>query len=158
MPVGTTFRGFNVLCWTIDSFDQLYGMLRNRNFNLSNYLQQYKQNSYDNKISLLYEAAPIKLNLGGETEKSKLVTTAKPIGVFDFSLASTGLYRVTEYYSDKLAKEYPDKFKIYELPSGVVPPNLVKQDYVLGQKRFYYVSPFFARTSLFTIIAIRKNC
>jgi hypothetical protein len=135
------FKNYNVYGWAIDDWEQFYAALRqqNPNFNLAGYLQKYKDQSFDNKISLLYEAASIKLNLGGATEKSRLITTDKPTGVFDFGLASSGLYRVPEYFSEKLRDEYPDKFLEFNLGSGIIPPNLIKQEVIEGKgKRFYY--------------------
>lgn len=133
------FEGYPVLCWTIDDWEQFYSSLKEEdpNFDVQSYIQEYTTNSFQD-INLLFESAPFKLNLGGKTEKSKLVTTDKPMGIFDFSLASRGLYKVPEYYSKKLAVEFPDKFKDFELPSGVVPPNLVTQSLINGEKIFSY--------------------
>jgi hypothetical protein len=141
MAFQNRFEGQPLLCWTIDDFEQLDEAVKSQappNFNLNDYVRDYAQSSYDGKISLLFESAPFKLNLGGETEKSKLVATEKSIGVFDFSLASKGLYKLPEYYSGQLAIDFPEKFKDYELPSGVVPANLVKQREVFGEREFYY--------------------
>jgi hypothetical protein len=44
------------------------------------------------------------------------------------------MYKVPEYFSQKLADEFPNKFADYNLPSGVVPNNLVTQE----GKTFYY--------------------
>ena len=133
------FETYPVLCWTIDDWEQFYSALKEQdpNFDVQSYTQQYARNSFQD-INLLFESAPFKLNLGGKTEKSKLVTTDKPMGIFDFSLASRGLYKVPEYYSEKLAVEFPDKFKEFELPSGVVPPNLVTQSLINGEKIYTY--------------------
>jgi hypothetical protein len=60
------------------------------------------------------------------------------VGIFDFSLASNGLYRVSEYYSQKLADEKPDRFIYDNLPKGVVPSNYVNQSILLGNKYFYF--------------------
>ena len=133
------FEEYPVLCWTIDDWEQFYSALKEQDpdFDVKSYTQQYATNSFED-INLLFESAPFKLNLGGKTEKSKLVTTDKPMGIFDFSLASRGLYKVPEYYSEKLAVEFPDKFKEFELPSGVVPPNLVTQSLINGEKIYTY--------------------
>jgi hypothetical protein len=50
-----------------------------------------------------------RINLGGSFDKSKIVATSQPIGVFDFSLASKGLYAPQEYYCPKLEKLISDK-------------------------------------------------
>jgi hypothetical protein len=136
MGFANRFEGQPILAWAVDDWEQFQELTKD--LDLQDMIRRYKQNSYDDGIRLLFDNAPLKLNLGGETEKSKLITTDKPIGIFDFSLASRGLYRVPEYFSQKLANQYPDKFKEFELPSGVVPPNLVKQDFQQGQKRYYF--------------------
>ena len=110
MPFRSIFEGDPVLGWAIDSFDEFYKAISSdRNFNFEDELKRYKNRVFDNKIAPLFENAPFKLNLGGQTEKSRLVTTDKPTGIFDFSLASRGLYKVPEYYSEQLAIKYPDK-------------------------------------------------
>lgn len=50
-----------------------------------------------------------RINLGGSFDKSKIVATSQPIGVFDFSLASKGLYAPQEYYCPELEKLISDK-------------------------------------------------
>ena len=64
--------------------------------------------------------------------------TDKSNGVFDFSLALNGMYKVPEYYSKQLAEKYPNLFFEFELPEGVVPNNLVKDRLVDGKKEYYY--------------------
>jgi hypothetical protein len=139
MSFQNRFENYPVLGWAIDDWEQFNNALKEEDpyFNFQDQLNSYNANSFPN-ISLLIDNAPFKLNLGGETEKSKLIPTDKAIGVFDFSLASRGLYRVPEYFSQKLADEYPNKFKDFELPSGVVPPNLITQKIENGEKLFTY--------------------
>jgi hypothetical protein len=139
MAFQNRFEGYPILCWAIDDWEQFYSSIKEQSsfFNLQQYLNDYNDNSFS-KINLLFDSAPFKLNLGGKTEKSKLVATDKPMGIFDFSLASMGMYKVPEYFSQKLANEYPDKFKDFELPSGVVPPNLVVQKVDNGEKIYIY--------------------
>lgn len=60
------------------------------------------------------------VDMGGAFKKSKLIITADKKGIFDFSLASKGLYAVQEYYSEELKQKYPFEFPL-ELP-GIVPP------------------------------------
>jgi hypothetical protein len=133
------FEGYPVLCWTIDDWQQFYSAIKEQepSFDLKDYLNDYNRASFENIVQL-FDSAPFKLNLGGKTEKSKLIATDKPMGIFDFSLASRGLYKVPEYFSQKLANEHPDKFKDFELPSGVVPPNLVQQTVENGEKVYFY--------------------
>jgi len=122
------FKDDAILAWSVDDFEQFNELIQNSSINLSQFVQDYSNNSFNKNILPLFQDAPIKLNLGGETEKSKLITTDKPTGIFDFSLASLGMYKVPEYYSEKLKLEQPNKFQEFELPSGVVPSNLVKKD------------------------------
>jgi hypothetical protein len=133
------FETYPVLSWTIDDWEQFHSALKeeNPNFDFQQYLKDYNDYSFK-KINVLFEDAPFKLNLGGQTEKTKLISTDKPIGIFDFSSASRGMYRVPEYFSQKLADEYPDKFKEFQLPSGVVPSNLVNERVVNGKKVFVF--------------------
>jgi hypothetical protein len=133
------FEGYPVLAWTIDDWQQFHDAIKEQSpyFNFNEYLKSYNDNSFT-KINMLFEDAPFKLNLGGQTEKTKLIATDKPIGIFDFSLASRGMYRVPEYFSQKLADEYPDKFKEFNLPSGVVPSNLIVQKFENGKKVFVF--------------------
>jgi len=129
------FINHNVFGWAIDSFDALKDILGA--FNLNDYVNRFRNSSFA-RINSIYENSTFKLNLGGATDKNKLKSTDKPIGVFDFSLASQGLYRVPEYYSEKLAKENPTRFIESQLPSGVVPPNFVSEVTILGKKNFIF--------------------
>lgn len=139
MAFQDTFSNIPILAWAVDDWKQFYDLLnKSGSFDLQDYLETYKKDAYDNKIRLLFDNAPLSLNLGGATEKHKLKATDKPVGIFDFSMASRGLYRVPEYYSERLAKLHPLKFKEFELPSGVVPNNLVKDEVIDGQKFYYY--------------------
>ena len=133
------FEGYPVLAWTIDDWEQFHDAIKEQSpsFNFNQYLKSYNDTSFS-QINMLFEDAPFKLNLGGQTEKTKLIATDKPIGIFDFSSASRGMYRVPEYFSEKLAIEYPDKFKEFNLPSGVVPSNLVNQKFENGKKVFVF--------------------
>ena len=102
-------------------------------------ITQYKRNFYDSTFKKVLFDFGLKFQLGGSKDKSRIVTTDKPQGIFDFSLASKGLYRVPEYYSEKLAKEKPDRFVEYDTLSGIVPPNFVQQRNILGIRQFYFI-------------------
>ena len=75
------------------------------------------------------------IEMGGETKKAKLKITDDKRGIFDFSLASKGLFRIVEFYSEELKNELPNEFP--KLPKGIADPSLVKKN-ALGQ--FVYVS------------------
>jgi hypothetical protein len=130
-----SWRDLPILCWAYDTPEAWQNAI-GENF-YKNQIDSYKTIYEDSIAPILFDMG-MKFNLGGEQEKSRLETTSRPIGVFDFSLASKGLYRVQEYYSKELAIDYPDLFANFELPSGVVPPNLVDNITIGGIKNFVY--------------------
>lgn len=126
-----------ILGWAIDDWQTFYEAASFRLGNtdgVNNYINRYATLKYDNYIHPMFFSASLPLNLGGKTEKEKLITTSVPQGVFDFSLASQGLYKVPAYYSAELAEEYPDLFESFGTVSGIVPPNEVRKD----AQGFYY--------------------
>ena len=127
-----------ILGWAIDDYEQIVDIMSQRRVNFNNIVDNYRRDVYEENIEGLIEECGVKINLGGQTDKERIITSDKPNGVFDFSLASQGLYRPQEYYSQRIADEYPDKFKDYEVPIGVVPANLVKERVVNDVTEFYY--------------------
>jgi len=79
-----------------------------------------------------------KIDMGGAFEKARLVATRNKQGIFDFGLASKGLYRPSEYYSQDLADRFPNEFESFNEPSGLVPPDFVKNKKVDGKVYFWY--------------------
>ena len=94
------------------------------------------------------------INLGGAFEKDRMKPTDRPIGVFDFSLASKGLYKPMEYYCEKLDKIIdptyvstlvkPDGtlgFVYYEKKDGITTSYQLKQQqegtFCMKQKALY---------------------
>lgn len=75
------------------------------------------------------------IEMGGSLKKSRLKITDDPRGIFDFGLASKGLYELQEYFSQQLADESPFEFAD-ELP-GIVPPDYVDKDIF---DNFWYTS------------------
>lgn len=130
-----SWKGDPIICWAFDTPESWQKAIGEDYYKRQ--IQIY-ENLYNRNVSPILFDMGMKFNLGGEQEKSRLETTSRPIGVFDFSLASKGLYRVQEYYSEELAKDYPDLFKNLELPSGVVPPNLVENIMIMGVKNFIF--------------------
>jgi hypothetical protein len=129
------WRGLPIFCWaygTPEAWQEEFGQDLYREK-----IQDYSR-IYDDQIAPILFDMGMKFNLGGEQDKSRLETTSRPIGVFDFSLASKGLYKVQEYYSKEIAIEYPDLFQSFLLPSGVIPPNLVDNIVIGGVKSFVY--------------------
>jgi hypothetical protein len=138
---GTTFANKPVLAWAIDDWETFFEAVNSQNaqrLDFTNYLERFKERFYNREILPLYTQAPLALNLGGDTEKTKIIPTDKSTGIFDFSLASIGMYKVPEYYSAQLAKDQPNKFAELELPSGIIPPDLVQQTSINGQPSFFY--------------------
>lgn len=73
------------------------------------------------------------VNIGGVLEKDKIKISEDKRGVFDFSLASLGLYRPIEFFSKKLFEDIQsgktqNPFKIQGLADGVVNPNFVSKN------------------------------
>lgn len=65
------------------------------------------------------------VNIGGQFKKDRIVITSDENGIFEFGLASSGLYRPLEYYSQELANDINNgkQKNVYEylkLPIGVV--------------------------------------
>ena len=69
------------------------------------------------------------INLGGAFKKDRLKITDDKRGIFDFSLASQGLYRPVEFFSDSYTKRKGEnEFAYTGEPLGVVPPERVYKD------------------------------
>lgn len=139
--MGKKFRNMPILGFPIDTVEDFRRVVEKARvdygFNIDRNIENFRS-TLDTEILPLFNSASISLNLGGEVEKQKIVATDKSTGIFDFSLASNGLYRVSEYYSQKLADEKPDRFKIDNLPKGIVPSNYVKESYLLGNKNYFF--------------------
>lgn len=135
------FKDLPLVAWNFDSVQEIYDVAETRTIpTINNYGELKKELPERIKTSIrpvIFDMG-MKFNLGGEQEKEKLVTTDKPIGIFDFSLASNGLYRVPEYYSIDFERDFPDKFKNLGLHSGVIPPNLVQSRIINGVRNFFY--------------------
>lgn len=143
MALFGNWQGYPIVGWSFDDQDKLIEALEetsgtNGRRLYDDTIREYKRDYYDNSFSKLLFNFGLKFQLGGSKDKSRIITTDKPQGIFDFSLASKGLYRVPEYYSEKLAEEKPDRFIEYGTLSGVVPPNFVQQRMILGIRQFYF--------------------
>jgi hypothetical protein len=87
------------------------------------------------------------INLGGLYKNDKIVITEDTRGVFDFGLASLGLFRPIEFYSSELAEDiksgkFKNPFPSYE--NGIVNGDNVKKQVV-------------GKTSIFTYYFNEKN-
>lgn len=122
---------------TVEEFKAYYDSVNTKGA-FDKYVKDYKDNFYDVQLLKLFEGNAVNFNLGGENDKSKLEFTDKPIGVFDFSLASQQLFRVHEFYSEQLKKENLNLFKNYNVPNGVIPSYYVKKIVIQGINNFIF--------------------
>jgi hypothetical protein len=132
------FQGIPIIGWAIDSIETIREAVIQTGQDLTKIVQGYTDNSYNKFIAPLFTNAPFKLNLGGETNKNKLITIDKPIGVFNFSLAAQTLYPLTEFYSLELAEDDPERFSSLNLLPGLVPNDLVAKRIIANQTFFVY--------------------
>ena len=128
-----------ILGWNFDTVQSVKDAYeKNFGSTLESFLDDYYNDTFKSSIEPLFRDSSIKLNLGGDNEKTKIEFSDRPIGVFDFSLASQQLFRVQEFYSDTLAKQKPDLFLEYELPAGVVPNYFVDKELQGENTVFFY--------------------
>jgi len=86
-----------------------------------------------------------KIDTGGAVKKARIKFTEDSRNTFSFSLAAKGLRREIEYYSEELALENPDKFRLMPLYSddetivaGIVPAIFTASFEVSGVSYFTY--------------------
>jgi hypothetical protein len=132
------FENYPIVAWAIDEFSIIEKACQDNGIDLNDKIERYGSRSFDNEISKIFSSSPFKLNLGGATDKSRLIATDKPIGVFNFSLASRSLYPLPEYYSSELAKNHPDRFDALGLLSGIVPADMVQSIVIGGVRTFIF--------------------
>ena len=108
------------------------------------FIEYINRNNLERAITSFDEMLT-KVDMGGAFEKAKMIITADSRGVFDFSLASKGLYRLREYYSEELKNESPKEF-FPGLP-GVVPLDNVYQD---ALEQFWYTNETSGKKYLLT--------
>lgn len=130
------WEGKPILSWVVDDFDQLNNIMTQDE--ITRLLERYKNRSYNNGISKIVTNSTFSLNLGGQTQKNKLIATEKPIGVFNFSLASKTLFPLSEFFSEELKQKDPSRFAGLNLQEGIVPNILIKSIMIGGEKKYYY--------------------
>jgi hypothetical protein len=140
---GGTFSYYNdnlILGWNFDTKEKLLETFKSRygTYFAENDLDIYKT-LYDTNLKKIETETNAKLNLGGENDKAKIEFSDKPIGVFDFSLASQQLFRVQEFFSEEIKQNDPFLFKSYDLPSGVIPNYFVTKQVENNITNFYYI-------------------
>lgn len=144
MAIFGNWEGYPLVGWSFDDQDALIEAIeRDSGSNgqrlFDRVINDYKTDFYDNVFKKVLFDFGLKFQLGGSKDKSRIITTDRPQGIFDFSLAAKGLYRVPEYYSEKLAKNSPNRFFEYGTLSGIIPPNFVQQRNILGNRQFYFL-------------------
>jgi len=96
------------------------------------------------KISkTLVENIKTLINLGGLYKNDRIVVTEDTRGIFDFGLASLGLFRPIEFYSQKLQEDVKkgtieNPFKFEGLEAGVINPNKVNKKIIGGLSFFTF--------------------
>lgn len=85
------------------------------------------------------------INLGGNFKKSRIIITDDSRGIFDFSLASQGLFRPIEFFSqdykEQVQKTGENEFGYLGEPTGVIPPQRVyKTKDSVGGYVYYFTS------------------
>ena len=109
-------------------------------YSLEKPIDKYSNSKVFKQFKQLYDECLLDFDFAGAFTKQKIEITDRQNGVFDFSLASQGLYRPVEYFSEELESKYPNEFEYLDLPSGLIPPDLInntpKQG---GGKVFWYV-------------------
>jgi hypothetical protein len=97
------------------------------------------------KISkIVVENIKTLINLGGLYKNDRIIVTQDTNGVFDFGLASLGLYRPIEFYSEELKKDIEkgvlkNPYFFQSLENGVVMPDDVRKN-VVGVNTFFIYS------------------
>jgi hypothetical protein len=117
----------------------------------SEYKQNYEDSQYQNVVTYNrayslkemldnFEEIYDSIDMGGAFKKKKLLITDDKRGIFSFGIASKGLYRAIEYFSEEIKIDDPIELKKYNKPLGVVPADLVQNIVMLGEKEFWYTS------------------
>lgn len=83
------------------------------------------------------------INLGGLYENDKIVVTEDTRGIFDFGLASLGLYRPIEFYSEELKNDiekdiFDNPYNYLNFEKGVVSPDDVVKSKIGNNNIFIY--------------------
>lgn len=107
-------------------------------------------NTYPNKAELdrfiqQFDEFKGKIDTGGAVKKSRIKFTEDSRNTFSFSLAAKGLRREIEYYSEELAINNPDRFRLMPLynddetiVAGIVPAVFTTSFEVSGVSYFTY--------------------
>jgi hypothetical protein len=135
---GARFQNIPLVCHPIDSPDEIKTICESLNIDLSRIVNRYYNQVYKDYVEPLFFHSSYPMNLGGSTDRQRIITTDRSAGIFDFSLASKTLQKDVEYYSPELATEYPNRFEAMGLLSGIVPPDYVTNFPVQGVSNFIF--------------------
>ena len=98
----------------------------------------YENTRQLNEGLAFFDKLLVETDMGGAFKKSKLKITDDTRGIFDFGLASQGLFRAIEYYSKELAIDSPNEFP--NNVAGIVPDKFVITKNIFNTISFYYKS------------------
>jgi len=105
-----------------------------------NDLRDYEYRDALNRYLDDFENWIAKIDMGGAFKKQRLIITGDNRGVFSFGVASKGLYKPSEFFSDSLAIESPDEFSYLDKPSGIVPALYVTKREIFNTVMYFYTS------------------
>lgn len=97
-------------------------------------------------VILAFDEILANIDMGGSFEKSKLIITDKTQGIFDFGLASLGLFEKVEFYSEELSIDNPLEFPTEQV-AGLVPPMNVNMN---DLQQYFYTSDISGKKYLMT--------
>lgn len=93
---------------------------------INNFNQPSRDFSASKDVAMsISQATKSLINLAGSFKKEKIIISKDERGIFDFSLASQGLYRPIEYFSQDFLSFGGDDFANRKLPKGVIPSEKV---------------------------------
>jgi len=92
-------------------------------------------------VNVLIENLKTLVNLGGLYKNDRIIITEDTRGIFDFGLASLGLYRPVEFYSEDLKNDIENnivknQFSFQGLENGVVDPSFINKK-IIGNDTFF---------------------
>jgi hypothetical protein len=100
-----------------------------------------------NSLIQTFDEFKDKIDSGGSFQKSKFKLSEDKRFTFSFSLASKGLYRIPEYFSEDLAKDHPRAFNSSGLAAsdptmveGVVNPDFVESTQLAQGQTFFEIT------------------
>lgn len=137
-------NGLTISTWNNRQISDFVGSRNRTELDEGNYTDYINRPTLDASIEA-FDVLFSKIDMGGAFEKSRLIITDDKRGIFDFGLASKGLYKPQEYFSEELAKDLPYEFP--SMNSGLVPFDSI---YIDKMNQFWYKSFNNGKTYLMT--------